>query len=119
MSSYLIDSDAWLALRKLSVLELMICADALPGPLLLCEYAARHELSSISSELSTLEQKTHLRVHSVSERTKKQQIRDLIKKGTDKGEAEAIVWSLAQERGSRPCFVSVDREARRMARKKA
>ena len=118
MSRYLIDSDAWLALRKLSILELMICADALPRPLLLCEYAARHELSSISSELSTLERKTHLRICAVRERPKKLQLRGLIKEGTDKGEAEAIVWSLAQERGSRPCFVSVDREARRMAREK-
>lgn len=118
MSKYLIDSDAWLALRKLSILELMICADALPRPLLLCEYAARHELSSISGELSTLELQAHLCVCGVHEKAKKQQIRSLIKEGTDKGEAEAVVWSLGQERGYRPCFVSVDRGARRIARAK-
>lgn len=37
MSKYFIDSDAWLALRKLSVLELMIGAETLPRPLLMCE----------------------------------------------------------------------------------
>lgn len=118
MSKYLIDSDAWLALRKLSVLELMIGAETLPMPLLMCEYAARHELSSISGELSNLERQTHLCVCSVDEKAKKLQIRGLIKEGTDKGEAEAVVWSLAQGKESRPCFVSVDRGARRVARGK-
>jgi predicted nucleic acid-binding protein len=116
MQKYLIDSDAWLALRKLSVLELMLGATTLPRPLLICEYAARHELSSISDELSALERQTHLCVCNVREKTKKQHIRSLIKEGTDKGEAEAVVWSLAQDKDCRPRFVSVDREARRTAR---
>jgi predicted nucleic acid-binding protein len=84
----------------------------------MCEYAARHELSSISGELSNLECQTHLRVCSVQDKAKKQDIRSLIKGGTDKGEAEAVVWSLAQDKGCRPCFVSVDRGARRIARAK-
>lgn len=118
MSKYLIDSDAWLALRKLSVLELMIGAETLPRPLLMCEYAARHELSSISGELSNLEHQTHLHVCGVHEKAKKLQIRSLVKEGTDKGEAEAVVWSLAQDKDCRPCFVSVDRRARQIGREK-
>lgn len=118
MSKYLIDSDAWLALRKLSVLKLMIDAEALPRPLLMCEYAARHELSSISGELSVFEHESHLNVFGVGERAKKSQIRSLIKEGTDKGEAEAIVWSLEQDKACRPCFISVDRRARQIAREK-
>jgi len=118
MSKYLIDSDAWLALRKLSVLDLMITATTLPRPLLMCEYAARHELSSISGELSNLERQTHLSICSVHAKEKKLQIRSLIREGTDKGEAEAVVWSLAQDNDCRPCFVSVDRGARRIAREK-
>jgi len=118
MSKYLIDSDAWLALRRLSVLELMIGAETLPRPLLMCEYAARHELSSVSDELSVIEQQTHLHICGVHEKAKKQQIRSLIKEGTDKGEAEAVVWSLAQDKDCRPCFVSIDRRARRLAREK-
>lgn len=71
MSKYLIDSDAWLAPRKLSVLAMMIDAETLPRPLLMGEYAARHELSSISGELSDLELHSHLRVCGVQERVKK------------------------------------------------
>ena len=118
MSKYLIDSDAWLALRKLSVLDLMITATTLPRPLLMCEYAARHELSSIFGELSNLERQTYLSICSVHAKEKKLQIRSLIREGTDKGEAEAVVWSLAQDNDCRPCFVSVDRGARRIAREK-
>lgn len=118
MSKYLIDSDAWLTLRKLSILDLMVAAATLPRPLLICEYAARHELSSISAELSALKDQTHLHICSVQEKEKKRQIRSLIKKGTDKGEAEAIIWSLAQGKDCRPYFVSVDRRARRTAREK-
>lgn len=118
MSKYLIDSDAWLALRKLSILDLMIGSETLTRPLLMCEYAARHELSSIAGELSNLECRTHLRVCSVQDKAKKQDIRRLIKEGTDKGEAEAVVWSLAQDKDCRPCFVSVDRGARQIARAK-
>jgi predicted nucleic acid-binding protein len=84
----------------------------------MCEYAARHELSSIYSELSNLENQNHLRVCRVQEKAKKLDIRILIKEGTDKGEAEAVVWSLAQDNDCRPCFVSVDRGARRIARAK-
>lgn len=118
MARYLIDSDAWLALRKLSVLELMTGADTLSGPLLMGEYAARHELSSISGELSVLEQQNLLYVCCVHEKTKKQHIRNLIKEGTDKGEAEAVVWSLAQDVELRPYFISIDRKARWIAREK-
>lgn len=116
MSKYLIDSDAWLALRKLSVLELMIGAVTFPGPLLMCEYAAYHELSSISDELPVLVHRNHLRVCRVQEKAERQQIRSLMKEGTDKGEAEAVVWSLAQNRDCRPCFISADRRARQTAR---
>jgi len=90
MPKYLIDSDAWLALRKLSVLELMTDAETLPRPILMCEYAARHELSSIAGELLDLERQTRLKVCGVHERAQKIQIRSLIKEGTDKGEAGRI-----------------------------
>ena len=118
MSKYLIDSDAWLTLRKLSVLDLLITAETLPRPLLMCEYAARHELSSICDELSAIESKGHLRVCRVFEKAMKLQVRSLIRDGTDKGEAEAVVWSLAQVRDCRPCFIPVDKGARRIARAK-
>ncbi len=118
MSKYLIDSDAWLALRKLSVLGLMITAGKLADPLLMCEYAARHELSSLCDELSNLEKQSLLRVCSVQGRMERSQIRSLIKEGAHKGEAEAVVWALDQDRDCRPFFISVDRRARQTARQK-
>ena len=49
----LLDADAFLCARRLSFLDLL--TEALAEPLILTEYIARHELSTIASTVAGLE----------------------------------------------------------------
>jgi predicted nucleic acid-binding protein len=83
-----------------------------PGPVIMTEYVARHELSQLAREVAALEAAGALRIEPLE--AKNADFRRLRQSGADKGEAEAIAWALAQN--PRPCFVSVDKGARRLAR---
>ena len=48
---YMLDADAFLALRSLSLLTRVLATEALPRPVVLTEFIARHELSSIWNEI--------------------------------------------------------------------
>lgn len=90
---------------------------SLPRPIVITEYVARHELSSIDREIRDLEGVQVLRVEPVLRRNA--DFRRLLAGGADKGEAEAIAWALAVPRGDRPLFVSLDDGARGHARDNA
>lgn len=108
---YLIDADAFLCMRQVSLLSLI----AVTGEtLLMTEFIARHELSSLAGELSHLESASRIEVHSVKGRTPEHaHFRRLRGDGADKGEAEAIAWAVAH----RPdvVFITHDRGARKHA----
>ncbi|MEO5332299.1 MAG: hypothetical protein H7839_09775 [Magnetococcus sp. YQC-5] len=79
-------------------------------------FAARNELSDISSEIDNLVRSNCLAIKSVRVRTvEHQKYNALIRNGVHKGEAEAIAWIVSQPKGQRPAFVSNDRGARNAA----
>jgi predicted nucleic acid-binding protein len=108
---FLVDSDAFLVIRRWKVLDV----DEWPAgvSLVMTGYAARHELNDVQADVNGLEELGHLRVEQVFARTPAyERFRQLRNAGADKGEAEAIAWAMGQEAHDRPCFISVDREAR-------
>jgi predicted nucleic acid-binding protein len=82
--------------------------------LVVTEYAARHELNSIATEIEALEGKGAVTVKAVERRDPV--FRGLIKAGVHKGEAEAMAWGLSQGKALRPLFVSRDEGAIHAAR---
>lgn len=111
--SLLIDTDAFLALRSLSVLREMQAAQVLTGVIVMCQYAALHELCDISAEIAAFKLSGHLSVKEVERRTPADRLyRQLKDTGVDKGEAEAIAWAASLPEADRPLFISVDRRAR-------
>src|SRR5580700_8334932 len=111
----LLDADAFLAVRKLSVLEAMITSGSRNVRMRMTQYAARHELSTIDRELRALEAQGRLSVHGVERRSDADHLyRQLVRDGVDKGEAEAVGWAV--HFGSEEIvFVSVDHRARDVA----
>ncbi len=115
-NSLLIDTDALLSVRSLSVLREMHAAPAPSGVLVMGQYAARHELCDIASEINALEVSGHLSVQAVERRTPADRLyRQLKDAGVDKGEAEAIAWAALMPEPDRPTFISVDVRARAAA----
>jgi predicted nucleic acid-binding protein len=80
-------------------------------------YAANVELNPLQREIAVLKSRGHLAVHDVVKKSPTgERMRSLIRRGVDKGEAEAIAWAIETfERDERPIFVSVDFNARRNA----
>lgn len=110
----LLDADAFLCLRKLSVLDLLRGSEEVD--LIATEFIARHELSPLQADVKALEKEGRLRVEAVTVRTPAHQtFRQLRKEGVDKGEAEAIAWAMCLAPDRRPLFVSNDAAARRCA----
>jgi hypothetical protein len=111
MPDLLIDSDAFLCVRGLSLLTMLVGRST---PFSMADYARRHELSSIDLELSALEARHVLTVRVVLARTPEHAtFRRLTKTGTHKGEAEAIAWAISNAPDA--VFVSHDAGARRTA----
>jgi len=112
----LVDADAFLCLRKLSLrsgkslLDLICGSPARSSPLLLTDYIARRELNSISTEVDRLKQDGAVAVHAVGARDTTFR---MLKVEVDIGEAEALAWALRQTADDRPVFVSNDGPARR------
>lgn len=111
-SRYLVDADAFLCLRHLSMLEALATIPF--RDLHLTEYIARHELSTIDREVKALEASGILTVHRVVARTPAHKLfKKLKKSGAHKGEAEAMAWAALE--AQRPLFVTLDRGATRFA----
>lgn len=111
MPELLIDSDAFLCVRGLSLLTMLVETST---PFSMGDYARRHELSSLDVELTRLEAGRLLTVHAVVARTPEHaHFRRLTQAGTHKGEAEAIAWAVAN--APTAVFVSHDAGARRVA----
>ena len=108
----LLDADAFIALRNLSLLTVLrTCVEV---RMEMTEYIARHELAPLSGVLKALEDEHRLVIHAVSRGTEAFRLyRRLQLDGAHKGEAEAIAWAVNQE--ATPIFVSLDRRARKHA----
>ncbi len=117
MTRYLIDSDAFLAMRTLGLLSELCLRMPTDQPLLMVGHAAYIELNPLQEEIAALKNRGSLRVHEVIMKSPAgQRLKDLKKAGVDKGEAEAIAWAVeTHKRHERPIFVSVDKGARRHA----
>jgi len=110
LNCWLIEADAFLGLRKLSLLKLIEEAEIV---VTLTEFVARHELSTVSNVIDDLERKDLLSVHAVRSGTPERRRFNDLKRRADKGEAEAIAWALGQD--EKPVFVSHDVRARALA----
>ncbi|TMQ06889.1 MAG: hypothetical protein E6J90_45030 [Deltaproteobacteria bacterium] len=117
MTHYLIDSDAFLALRSLKLLSDLCVRLPSDEPLLMVGHAAYVELNPLQREIGALRSAGSLVVHEVVVKSAAgQHMKELRRSGIDKGEAEAIAWALDDDRGNlRLIFVSVDARARRHA----
>ena len=113
----LIDTDAFLCLRKW---DFLILLRHLQGEVALAMtgYVARHELKDVQDEVASLEECGLLVVHDIKVRTPGYvRFKKLLKKGADKGEAESVAWAQELPSGNpKPVFVSQDGRARRMAK---
>ena len=110
----LLDADAFLCARRLSFLDLL--TETLAEPLILTEYIARHELSTIAATVAGLQSVGKLRVEAVRAGTPAYNLlRALRRRGVHKGESEAIAWASGVSSGQGPCFVSLDAGARSAA----
>jgi predicted nucleic acid-binding protein len=105
----IIDADAFLVLRRLGLLRVLLEAPHVEG--LMLQRAARYELSDIQSEVQELEGAGLLRVEALKAGTAQfQRYKSLTGRGVDKGEAEAIAW--AGSLGEPALFVTQDKRAR-------
>jgi predicted nucleic acid-binding protein len=107
----LFDADAFLFIRKLSILRLLV---PLSGRWLMTSYIARHELNDIADEITEFEKAGHLLVQATM--AKDPLFRKLKKEGHHVGEAEAIAWAAQLAVEERPIFISADKGARDGAR---
>jgi predicted nucleic acid-binding protein len=113
---FLIDSDAFLALRVLCAPEqpslLERIAVAAQGTLRMTTYVARHELSQVAREVEALEKRALLQVLAGIKPTSRYfEIQKTHK--IHKGEAEALAWLLQQPTPPDLLFVSRDAGALR------
>lgn len=110
MKDFLFDADAFICIRKLSFLRLLAGGNR---PWHMTGYIARHELSTVAEDIDGLGKSGHLQVHDRSARDPR--FRELIQRGYDKGEAEAIAWAMDLPRDQRPTFISLDKRALKAA----
>jgi predicted nucleic acid-binding protein len=80
-------------------------------------YPAHVELNPLQQEILTLRARGKLVVHDVVKKSPAGELmKKLVKRGVDKGEAEAIAWAVETlAPADRPLFISVDFNARRHA----
>jgi predicted nucleic acid-binding protein len=108
---YLIDTDAFLWLRKLGVPGKNSILDKL------AESIARHELNLIQEEIKQLEDRGQVRVEAIFANTPEYSTFKALRRDVHKGEAEAIAWALHSD--PRPLFVSGDGQAIKAALKRS
>lgn len=111
MTRLLLDSDAFLCLRQISLLSKILAASEVE--LLMAEYAARYELNSLHDEIVALNASGRLDIVAVKRRTTADsEYRRLRRAGVDKGEAEAIAWARHANETTEIVFVTLDKRAR-------
>ena len=116
MIRLLLDADACLCLRKISLLSAL--AEHPLIELISTRYVARRELNSIQAEIHDLEKQGLMVVEEIQARTPAwRKFVDFYKSGVDKGEAELIAWATIQPQADQPFFVSLDKKARWFALK--
>lgn len=117
MTRYLIDSDAFHAMRKLGLLSELCRGLGADRPLIMVGQAAYVELNPLQAEIASLKAQGFLIVHEVIARSGAgQRAKELRRSGVDKGEAEAIAWATQNtRRNERPLFVTLDSAARKHA----
>jgi predicted nucleic acid-binding protein len=117
----LLDADAFLCLRSLDLLR-RICASALRDePLIMTEYIARKELSSVATLVQSMVDSGCLKIVlvSASKHTETGRLwKELRTERIDKGESEALAWVLPMKAATRPVFVSREVAARRVAKER-
>lgn len=78
-------------------------------------YVARKELSSLSAELTSLEDKGILKVHDVKRNSPAGKRFEDLKRRAHKGEAEAVAWAVECDAPESILFISNDNGARRLS----
>ncbi len=119
MRAILLDADAFINLRKLSagsnsLLELLLRRARQPERVVyLTQYIAEHDLSDLQAEVASFESERLIKIEKLpSSDTMYRQLRRQI----DKGEAEAIAWSMKRAQRDKPLFVARDKGALDCAR---
>jgi hypothetical protein len=120
-----LDADAFLALRRLGLLEPVLQGLASHTKIVLTGFVAGHELSAVQSVVADLQSGGVLTVAQVLKGTQayrtyrdfraKMARRDHDMRCVDIGEAESVAWGLQQS--PTPVFVSCDTGAREFARR--
>jgi hypothetical protein len=110
----LIDADAFIHARSLSLLELIRGLSSPSPRLVMTDRIASYDLGPLAAETAALETAGVLQIVRHLVRTKTGMYMTLVMAGIDKGEASAIAW-LLDDATDRPVFVSCDRVAREEA----
>lgn len=116
MRPILFDTSAFLCAKKLGLLDLLVRTGAPEVSLCMTEYVARHELSTVSTDIDALRDSGLLDIHSVPARGSpaSQNLWKLRREPrVHKGEAEAIAWAMSLPKNERPLFISDDDDARK------
>lgn len=119
LKAFLLDADAFINLRKLStgtnsLLEVFLRRAKEHGrAVYLTQYIAQHDLSDLHAEIGSFESVGLIKTEKV---LSSDAAYCLLRKQVDKGEAEAIAWSLKSNRKDRPLFVTRDKGALDCAR---
>lgn len=114
MTAILLDADAFINFRTLSIgsrsmIDLILHrAKEHRRSVYLTQYVAKHDLSDLSDEIVSFTVDALLEIQTLpaSDRTYRK-----LRKEVDKGEAEAIAWSLTLNPSERPLFVTRDTAA--------
>jgi predicted nucleic acid-binding protein len=117
--AFLLDADAFINLRKLqigsnSLMEVLLQrAKQQQRAVYPTEYVAKHDLSDLQAEITSLQSRGFLKVERLPSSDSDYA---RLRKQVDKGEAEAIAWCLKRDRRDRPVFVTRDKRALDRAR---
>ncbi|MBF0460569.1 MAG: hypothetical protein HQL87_04155 [Magnetococcales bacterium] len=109
----LLDADAFLCLRKISLLKCLVGSQKIN--LVMTSYVARHELNAVKPDIDSLVQAAKLTIAGVKLGTSEFRQYRVFQRTHDKGEAEAIAWAVTH-RSPELFFVSQDAGALRLAK---
>ena len=118
MRPLLLDADAFRCLRDLGLLRMLLRGLAATHGAHITEYIARHELTQLQADVTSLESASLLSVHPLVKGSSAQVRYRQFQKDrlADKGECEAVAWALDAPPASRPVFITRDRGATAFAR---
>lgn len=113
MRRVLIDADAFLIVRHLSLLD-RIRSIRPPPPLVATGHVARHELRAVASLVRELQEEGTLVIEDVKLKTPAGALFKELKRAADEGEAEAVAWAVTSGADGL-IFISNDKGARKLA----